>query len=99
VIHADDTPVNVLAPGHGMTKTGRFWVYLRDERPHLGPAPPAAFYQYAPDRKAEHCRTHLASFTGHLHADGYCGYVAAKIMLCKRPVEAGDKRIWFVDAT
>ena len=74
VIHADDTPVKVLAPGHGKTKTGRFWVYLRDERPHLGPAPPAVFYQYTPDRKGEHCRAHLASFTGHLHADGYSGF-------------------------
>ena len=28
VIHADDTPVDVLAPGNGKTKTGRQWVYL-----------------------------------------------------------------------
>ena len=28
VIHADDTPVPVLAPGAGKTKTGRQWVYL-----------------------------------------------------------------------
>jgi hypothetical protein len=41
VIHADDTPVDVLAPGTGKTKTGRLWVYLRDERPHAGNAPPA----------------------------------------------------------
>jgi hypothetical protein len=34
VIHADDTPISVLAPGHGKTRTGRLWVYLRDERPH-----------------------------------------------------------------
>src|SRR5215470_5572440 len=74
VIHADDTPVNVLAPGHGKTKTGRFWVYLRDERPHLGSAPPAVVFYYTPDRKGEHCRAHLASFTGHLHADGYSGF-------------------------
>ena len=74
VIHADDTPIPVLAPGQGKTKTGRFWVYLRDERPHAGPAPPAVFYQYTPDRKGEHCRAHLASFTGHLHADGYSGF-------------------------
>jgi hypothetical protein len=74
VIHADDTPVKVLAPGRGTTKTGRFWVYLRDERPHLGPAPPAVVYYYTPDRKGEHCRAHLASFTGHLHADGYSGF-------------------------
>ena len=74
VIHADDTPVNVLAPGHGKTKTGRFWVYLRDERPHCGSAPPAVVFYYTPDRKGEHCRAHLASFAGHLHADGYSGF-------------------------
>jgi transposase len=74
VIHADDTPIKVLAPGHGKTKTGRLWVYLRDERPHGGSAPPAVVFYYSPDRAGERCRTHLASFTGHLHADGYSGY-------------------------
>jgi transposase len=74
VIHADDTPVPVLAPGNGKTKTGRFWVYLRDERPHAGAGPPAVLYRYTPDRKGEHCRSDLASFAGHLHADGYSGF-------------------------
>ena len=74
VIHADDTPVPVLAPGNGKTKEGRFWVYLRDERPHAGKAPPAVLYRYTPDRKGEHCRSHLAAFKGHLHADGYPGF-------------------------
>ena len=74
VIHADDTPVDVLAPGTGKTKTGRLWVYLRDERPHAGTAPPAVLYRYTPDRKGEHCRTELANFTGWLHADGYAGF-------------------------
>jgi transposase len=74
VIHADDTPVKVLAPGSGKTKIGRFWAYLRDERPHGGLAPPAVVYHYTPDRKGEHCQAHLASFTGHLHADGYQGF-------------------------
>ncbi len=74
VIHADDTPVPVLAPGRGKTKTGRLWVYLRDERPHAGPAPPAVLYRYTPDRKGERCREHLADFAGHLHADGYAGF-------------------------
>jgi transposase len=74
VIHADDTPVKVLAPGNGKTKTGRFWAYLRDERPHGGSAPPAVVYRYTSDRKGEHCRAHLAPFTGHLHADGYAGF-------------------------
>ena len=74
VIHADDTPVPVLAPGAGKTKTGRLWVYLRDERPHAGTAPPAVLYRYTPDRKGEHCRAELARFVGWLHADGYAGF-------------------------
>ena len=74
VIHADDTPVDVLAPGSGKTKTGRLWVYLRDERPHAGATPPAVLYRYTPDRKGEHCRAELANFTGWLHADGYAGF-------------------------
>ena len=64
----------VLAPGAGRTKTGRQWVYLRDERPHGGSAPPAVLYRYTPDRKGEHCRAQLASFTGWLLADGYAGF-------------------------
>jgi len=36
VLHADDTPVPVLAPSMGKTRTGRLWAYLRDERPHGG---------------------------------------------------------------
>ena len=74
VVHADDTPVDVLAPGTGKTKTGRLWVYLRDERPHAGTARPAVLYRYTPDRKGEHCRKELANFTGWLHADGYAGF-------------------------
>jgi len=74
VIYADDTPVAVLAPGAGKTKTGRQWVYLRDERRHAGTAPPAVLYRYTPDRKGEHCRAELARFVGWLHADGYAGF-------------------------
>ena len=69
-----DTPVPVLAPGAGKTKTGRQWVYLRDERPHAGSAPPAVLYRYTQDRKGEHCRAELARFVGWLHADGYAGF-------------------------
>jgi transposase len=74
VLHADDTPVPVLAPGAGKTRTGRLWAYLRDERPHGGEAPPAVLYRYSPDRKAEHPREHLARFRGTLQADGYAGF-------------------------
>lgn len=32
-LFADDTPIPVLDPGRGRTKTGRLWVYVRDEDP------------------------------------------------------------------
>jgi transposase len=32
-LFADDTPIPVLDPGRGRTKTGRLWVYARDQRP------------------------------------------------------------------
>ena len=73
-IHGDDTPVSVLAPGTGRTKTGRLWVYVRDDRASVGTAPPAAFYCYSVDRKGEHPRRHLRDFRGTLQADGYAGF-------------------------
>src|SRR5689334_3644469 len=51
-LHVDDTPVPVLAPGTGKTKTGRLWTYVRDERPFAGARPPAALFCYSPDRKS-----------------------------------------------
>lgn len=76
VLHGDDTPVPVLAPGTGKTKTGRLWTYVRDEGPHCGSRPPAAAYFYSPDRKGQHPAAHLKSFEGTLHADGYAGFNA-----------------------
>ncbi|WP_410052131.1 transposase [Bradyrhizobium sp. SZCCHNRI2049] len=32
-LFADDTPIPVLDPGRGRTKTGRLWVYAREQRP------------------------------------------------------------------
>ncbi len=74
VLHGDDTPVPVLAPGLGKTRTGRLWTYVRDGRPYGSPQPPAAVFFYSPDRKGEHPRAHLKGFTGTLHADGYAGF-------------------------
>jgi transposase len=73
-VHADDTTVPVLNPGHGKTKIGRLWCYARDDRPFGGQTPPAVLYCYSPDRKGEHPRAHLAGFRGILQADGYAGY-------------------------
>jgi transposase len=73
-IFADDTPVNMLSPGAGKTKTARLWAYVRDERPWVGEAPPAAFYRFSRDRKAEQPSEHLKDYTGWMHADGYSGF-------------------------
>jgi hypothetical protein len=71
-LHADDTPVPVLSPGLGRTKTGRLWVYLRDDRPAGSKDAPAVWYQYSPDRKGEQPQQHLEKYRGILQADA-CG--------------------------
>jgi transposase len=73
-IFADDTPIPVLDPGRGRTKTGRLWVYTCDDRPWGGPDPPAAVYFYSPDRKSERPASHLERFHGVLQVDGYAGF-------------------------
>jgi transposase len=73
-LHGDDTPVPVLAPGNGRTKTGRLWTYVRDDRPAGDPAAPAVWFAYSSDRKGDHPQKHLRNFSGTLQADGYAGF-------------------------
>ncbi len=73
-LHADDTPVPVLSPGNGKTKTGRLWTYVRDDRPAGDSAAPAVWFAYSPDRKGEHPERHLEKFRGMLQADAYAGF-------------------------
>jgi len=73
-IHGDDTPIKVLSPGKGKTKTGRIWCYVRDGRAFGDKAPPAVCYYYSPDRKGERPAAHLQNFQGVFHADAYSGY-------------------------
>jgi transposase len=81
-IFADDTPLPVLDPGRGRTRTGRLWGYAIDDRPWGGETSPAVVYLYAEDRKGEHPATHLAEFRGVLQVDGYSGF---KRLLENRP--------------
>ena len=73
-LFADDTTMPVLDPGRGRTKTGRLWVYARDDRPWAGTDPPAAVYFYSPDRKSDRPASHLEHFRGVLQVDGYAGF-------------------------
>jgi transposase len=71
-LHGDDTTVPVMAKGK--TDTARLWVYVRDDRPFAGADPPAALFHYSRDRRGDHPRAHLASWSGLLQADAYGGY-------------------------
>jgi len=75
-LHADDTPVPVLAPGTGKTKTGRLWTYVRDDRPCGDSSAPAVWFAYSPDRKGENPQRHLRDFRGTLQADAFAGFNA-----------------------
>jgi Transposase IS66 family len=71
-LHGDDTTVSVLAKGK--TITGRIWVYVRDDQPFAGQAPPGAVFYYSRDRAGEHPQAHLANYSGIFQADAYGGY-------------------------
>ena len=73
-IHTDDTPMPVLSPGNGQTKTGRLWVYVRDDRNSGSTVPPAVWFAYTPNRQGQHPQSHLTGFSGVLQADAYAGY-------------------------
>lgn len=49
-------------------------MYVRDDRPFAGTGPPAALFHYSRDRRGEHPRAHLATWSGILQADAYGGY-------------------------
>ncbi len=71
-LHADDTPIRVLAKGKCAKATA--WAYVRDDRPFGGTDPPAVLFHYSRNRKGEHPTRHLASFAGILQADAYSGF-------------------------
>ncbi len=70
----DETPVPVLDPGRGKTKTGYFWAIARDDRPWGGTDPPAVAYTYAPGRGGEHLEKLLVNYRGIVQCDGYAPY-------------------------
>jgi transposase len=71
-LHGDDTTIPVLA--RGKTDKARAWIYVRDDRPFGGTAPPAAVFYYSRDRSGKHPQEHLAGYAGILQADAYGGY-------------------------
>ncbi len=67
-VHTDDTPIRVLDPGTGKTRTARFWVYLGDAEQ------PFTVFDYTPNRSRDGPAAFLKGFKGYLQADAYTGY-------------------------
>src|SRR3546814_11489073 len=75
-VHADDTPVPVLAPGRGKTRTGRLWTYVRDDRAAAREQPAAVWFGYSPARQGEQPQRHLKVLHGIVLAAGDDGFHA-----------------------
>ncbi|MCL2109957.1 MAG: IS66 family transposase [Oscillospiraceae bacterium] len=85
VIHADETTLQVLKETDKTAQSKSYmWLYrtsrlqtraVREANDQGGDTNcPIVLYEYQPDRKAEHPRFFLKSFSGYLHTDGYEGY-------------------------
>ena len=72
-LHADETPVQQLAPGNGKTKRAYLWAYRSND---LDDGPPIAVFEYHGGRSGEHVRDFLRDWRGHLMVDDYGGYKA-----------------------
>lgn len=71
VIHADETPIQVLKEeGKKPSSDSRMWVYCSGNTGN----PPVILFEYQPTRSGEHARRFLTGFRGYLQTDGYSGY-------------------------
>ena len=72
VIHVDETPVSLLAPGRGKTKKAFVWVY----RTTNFETQRGVLYDFTLSRAGEHPRRVLGEFSGTLVTDDFSGYHA-----------------------
>ncbi len=72
VVHADETPVKLLAPGKGKTSRAYVWVY----RTTNFVTRRAVYYDFSTGRGGENARRVLQGFGGTLVSDDFSGYHA-----------------------
>jgi transposase len=77
VIHVDETPVSLLAPGKGKTKKAYVWVYRTTNFVSCNGKGRAVYYDFCKDRSGEHPRRVLAGFSATMVTDDYSGYHAS----------------------
>ncbi|QOR40232.1 IS66 family transposase [Billgrantia diversa] len=70
ILHADETPVPMLAPGKKKTHRAYIWAYATT--PYAGLK--AVIYDFAPGRSGQHARDFLGEWKGKLVCDDYGGY-------------------------
>ena len=85
VLHADETPVAMLKPGHGKTHRAYLWTYGTTVFDPLK----AVVFDFADSRAGRHARTFLGAgdehgWRGTLVCDDYGGDVAAEVMWRRR---------------
>jgi transposase len=73
VLHADETPVEMLKPGTGKTHRAYLWAYS----PGAFEPMKAVVYDFADSRSGEHARAFLGNWKGSLICDDYGGYKAS----------------------
>lgn len=72
VLHADETPVEMLKPGNKKTHRAYLWAYAPGAFEDLK----AVVYDFCESRAGEHARTFLGEWKGSLVCDDYAGYKA-----------------------
>jgi hypothetical protein len=72
VIHADETPVQMLTPGEKKTHRAYVWAYSTTPFSALK----VVVYDFSPSRAGEHARNFLGQWNGKLVCDDFAGYKA-----------------------
>ena len=72
VLHADETPVQMLKPGKGTTHRAYLWAYA----PGTFEGMLAVVYDFCESRAGEHARRFLGAWRGSLVCDDFSGYKA-----------------------
>ena len=73
VLHADETPVQMLKPGKGATHRAYLWAYA----PGAFEDVKAVVYDFCESRAGEHARRFLGDWRGSLVCDDFAGYKAS----------------------
>jgi len=73
VVHADETPVQMLAPGSKKTHRAYVWAYATTPFADIS----AVVYDFSPSRAGEHALAFLQDWKGKLVCDDFGGYKAS----------------------